>query len=408
MCALSGTAHNTFDDSLRLNLAAFASNFYLKILSFCELTAGTSFKSGVRLPCGTSNVPYSEGHWKHVNLDAPATVADFHELAKYRCGAMSLSAKTNTLHFLCGHLSGEDLQRAFNQFSWQWQPNQCYLPGRFGPDLDNFLKQFFKKAEGSKIILVGDSITFEQFLSLRCLLGRDVVSQDVPTAFRVTNDIEIRLINSPHLVNKTTLKVTDEGKNISSVPQDQQTSNYLSNETLQKDFALSLIEDKYTWETFDSGIGSSFVQDMTDPGIYLVLNTGAHWHGNIKGYGIMVLNILSYLQENFRGKRVFYRATGHGHTGCKDVAGPLKSIPKGNQNVSYNWRLFEHYNAIWKYELMRLNDDRFVYLDTFAISEDRADSHSMSIFKTDCLHYCLPGVVDFWNLLLLSFIVHGE
>jgi hypothetical protein len=373
--------------------------------------AGNSRSNGVRPPCGTRKVPYSMGRWAQVKLDPPTHVANLHELAHYRCGEMLLGAEAKALHYFCGVLSREDLNRGFSQFTWQWEPKHCYLPDRFGEDLDTLLQRFLEKAKGSKIVFVGDSLSFEQYLSLRCLLGQHVVSEVDAYGFKLANEIAIQRIQNNYLVNKTTLQVMQSGMIEDFAQINKQPSTVIFNAEIQKDFALSLNEDVYDWENFYNGIGTSYAEHVTGDETILVLSTGPHWHGNIEGYGTMVLNVLKYLQKNFRGKRVFYRAASHGHTNCTDAVSPRRNDADASLQVSYNWRLFGHYNAIWKYEISRMNDRRFMYLDTYAMSEDRADGHIHSQshpYKNDCLHYCLPGVVDFWNLLLLSFIVHGE
>ncbi len=180
----------------------------------------------------------------------------------------------------------------------------------------------------------------------------------------------------------------------------------MNNERFKRDYELSLLEDEYNWNTYDIGSGTSYEQAVIDSRAILILNTGAHWPDNMSGYGMMVMRVLGYLQRNLRGKRVFYRASSHGHTGCTDASHPETRHGTVNQTISYNWRLLEHYNYIWDDEITRMKDDRLVYLNIFPMSGARADSHSLSKNKNDCLHYCLPGIVDFWNYLLISFIVH--
>ena len=44
---------------------------------------------------------------------------------------------------------------------------------------------------------------------------------------------------------------------------------------------------------------------------------------------------------------------------------------------------------------------RFVFLDVDEMTRTRPDGHLGP--PGDCLHYCLPGVIDYWTLLLASF-----
>ena len=45
---------------------------------------------------------------------------------------------------------------------------------------------------------------------------------------------------------------------------------------------------------------------------------------------------------------------------------------------------------------------RFVFLDVEPMTRVRPDGH-LRPDGPDCLHYCLPGVIDYWTLLLASF-----
>ena len=341
------------------------------------------------------------------------SVPELHKQARYHCGSTVLSIEHNTGHFLCGHLSLDDLQRASKLFSWQWEPEDCSLPSRVGPDFDELLQDFLQKASGSRVAFVGDSFAYEQFVSLRCLLGRDMVPGEGPTAFKTTTGIEFSVYDSPFLVSQKTLNLVGEPEpttsSNSSKYNRQHSSKYTrGNRDLERDVGLSRLEDVFDWENYNYSDGDPYGHLLNDTQLYLVLNTGAHWHGNMKGYSSMVVNVLAHLQKNFKGNRVFYRASSHGHAGCMDVVSPQPPEDPSKQKFDYNWRLLKHYNAIWKYEITRLKDPRIVFLNVFPISEERADSHSLSKYRNDCLHYCLPGIIDYWNMLLLSFIVHGN
>ena len=384
-----------------------------------NLDSGLNQSSQLRPPCGSEDVPHSKGKWVRFPGLVVDSVDEFHDQAQYRCGSTVLSFEHNTGHFLCGHLSSEDLQRAAKLFSWHWEPEECYLPrrnnsGASGPDA--LIQDFLEKAKDSNIALVGDSFSHEQFISLRCLLGKYVVSGEVLISFKTTTDIKITKYDSPFLINRKTLHLIGEPDQTvlydSYNHTHHQSSRYTErNKVLERDIALSRLEDSFDWESYSNAVtdGEPFGHLLKDKQLYLVLNTGAHWHGNMKGYSIMVINVLAHLQKNFTGKRIFYRASSHGHAGCKDVVSPQPPPEDpSKQKFDYNWRLLKHYNAIWKYEILRLRDPRFVFLDVFPMSEERSDSHSLSRSGSDCFHYCLPGVVDYWNLLLLSFIVYGD
>lgn len=378
----------------------------------CLLVAGVHRTYGQQLPCGGQKVPHSNGHWIPVTQSAPANVTAFHQQAGYQCGE-SLTTYTKLGLYFCGHASTDDLERAYKQFSWQWEPDHCVLP-RSGAAFDELIQNFVDKAQGSKFIFAGDSFMVEQFISLRCLLGKHVVFDDKTNfwkGFETVNNIDFQYLWNPYLVNRTTLEVTT-AVHRPALPEAtrRRPSEYLHNERLQSDFALSLVEDDAVkWASTASTTEDSsepYADLANEQNTYLILNAGAHWHGNVNEYSIMVLNVLEHLQSNFKGKRVFYRASSHGHADCLNSSVPHHNEDTIKQKFYFNWRLLEHFNAIWKYEITRLDDERFVFLNTFPMSADRADSHVKGA-KNDCFHLCLPGVIDYWNVLLISSIVHN-
>ena len=374
--------------------------------------AGVHRSDAQQGPCGGRNVPYSDGHWIPVTQSIPADLTAFHQQAGYQCGeAFDVYHKLGI--YFCGNASTDDLERASEQFNWHWEPHHCLLP-RNGAAYDALIQDFLLQAQGSKFIFAGDSTMVEQFISIRCLLGQHVVSDDTINprkGFKTVNDVEFQNVWSPYLVNRTTADViTTVGRPALSGATRRQPSQYLFDQILQADFAMSLVEDDaadWAKKALTDRPEEPYVDHASEQNTYLVLNAGAHWHGNVNEYAIMVLNVLKHLHSNFNGKRVFYRASSHGHTGCLNVSVPHHTEDNIKQKFLFNRRLFEHFNAIWKYEISRLDDERFVYLDTFSISADRADSHVKGV-KNDCFHSCLPGVIDYWNILLMSHVVHDH
>ena len=63
---------------------------------------------------------------------------------------------------------------------------------------------------------------------------------------------------------------------------------------------------------------------------------------------------------------------------------------------------FDSHNQAWREALGALGDDRFVFVDVEPMTRARPDGH-LNPPSPDCLHYCLPGVIDYWTLLFASF-----
>ncbi len=157
-------------------------------------------------PSGDNTVPYAEGHWIPTSNDNLATVTEFHKAANYHCGRLVI--ETHKEHFLCGYLSQDDLGGAIRQSSWQWEPEQCSLPGRIGSEFNTLSRQFFTKAREKAVFFIGDSLYYQQFLSSRCLLGEYIISEENDTQYTLQNEIEVWFISSPLLVSQETLQVT--------------------------------------------------------------------------------------------------------------------------------------------------------------------------------------------------------
>ena len=59
----------------------------------------------------------------------------------------------------------------------------------------------------------------------------------------------------------------------------------------------------------------------------------------------------------------------------------------------YNWSKFHAYDALWKEAIAALLDMRFPFLYVAQMSRARPDGHLRP--PDDCLHYCLPGLIDY-------------
>lgn len=84
------------------------------------------------------------------------------------------------------------------------------------------------------------------------------------------------------------------------------------------------------------------------------------------------------------------------------LQGPYSDTEYEHPATWHNWHEFEGHNLAWKTALQQLNDPRFVFLDVEPMTRARPDGHLWP-HRPDCLHYCLPGVIDYWTLLLASF-----
>mmetsp|Transcript_8397 Transcript_8397/g.18151 ORF Transcript_8397/g.18151 Transcript_8397/m.18151 type:complete len:455 (+) Transcript_8397:242-1606(+) len=139
----------------------------------------------------------------------------------------------------------------------------------------------------------------------------------------------------------------------------------------------------------------------------LILNQGAHFHSVGSFSRSMEQFIESFNTLAHRGDVVVFRSTVPGHADCFDSNTSISPSDMTHEKfierygtTKYDWNLFDEYNAIAKRSLKDIRDGIIThYLNVYNMTVLRADQHAAA---TDCLHYTLPGPVDFWNHLLFT------
>lgn len=109
---------------------------------------------------------------------------------------------------------------------------------------------------------------------------------------------------------------------------------------------------------------------------------------------------------------VVYRTSPVGHDGCESAAAPLALALTSRYEPAtehrFRWDDVELHDSFRVAELRaRLPAARLRFIDAATIANARADGHLVrkvfpfqSADKRDCLHYCLPGPPDAYNLVL--------
>ncbi|TRM64463.1 hypothetical protein BD626DRAFT_491897 [Schizophyllum amplum] len=156
---------------------------------------------------------------------------------------------------------------------------------------------------------------------------------------------------------------------------------------------------------------------------------------------------------------VLYRSTAPGHPACERRLAPYADGPDAREKEAdlpahimaetddpdmksvrrrWDWDQFSVHNEFWRAEIGRLMEERgkvaarahegmgngvhgqadvaaraagakWYYLDIYDLSLQRPDAHDNP--GTDCLHWCMPAVLDEWTRLLyhqLTMIEHGD
>jgi hypothetical protein len=159
---------------------------------------------------------------------------------------------------------------------------------------------------------------------------------------------------------------------------------------------------------------------LVDPGSnlpqVLVLNRGAHYVNNTE----LLTGIRATLDvvEEWLGMcdqleikcHFFWRTTVPGHHHCRTFRAPVNDKAKMERHVAdlsqytpkeipYHWYDFQHQNGLVEAELVRRSAQvphRIV--DGYHINLLRPDGHN------DCLHSCYPGKMDVYSQLLLHYL----
>ena len=140
----------------------------------------------------------------------------------------------------------------------------------------------------------------------------------------------------------------------------------------------------------------------------LVFNTGAHcmtmkcFRTEIEQFDILHREIVSHYAKQNKSVTMLWKTMNPGHVNCsKESGGPLTDSWNHDYSTEdlYNWRIFPEQDNFARHHMvdhlgMKIIDMSPLYY--------RQDAHS------DCLHYCLPGPVDLFGVLLLNMLHTGE
>ena len=289
--------------------------------------------------------------------------------------------------------------------SYRWDDDKCPV---HEVTLDKFC-HICAALNVNKILILGDSLSAEFGMSLLSLLG-----QDFPVAFNP-------LFKRWH-----------------SVPCGNSNGRRSSSIVLVRIYRRSPLSDFLTLH--DDPLINSTITNSPNRTV-IVANTGP-WIPTFEEYKIAFGALLDYI-DSFPPDKIipFIRPTIPGHPNCKPrpdldkahvgikelesfdwVNNTVDEVPfeniteyrdymkQQNSSETYNWLKFERYNDYSYGMLMNRtevtaptnNMTEIHWLDIFPSAILRRDGH---IGFKDCLHYYLPGPVDWWSHLFFSKLV---
>ncbi|CAN0854530.1 Protein trichome birefringence-like 38 [Linum grandiflorum] len=279
---------------------------------------------------------------------------------------------------------------------YRWQPSRCNLPRFNGIS-------FLRKMQGKKIMFVGDSVSFNQYNSLICLLHAAVpnsrISATSPWDYVTFTDygVTVMMHLTHYLVDIQENKFGSRRRvlmldSISGGDRWKQMDVLIFNTGLW----WYIIGDRKGWDHVQ--YGSTILRDM-DRNIALTraFETWRHWLDSAVD--------ASKTAVFFEGiNPVHYRGIEWGRPERKDCSMETRPLTGSR----YPWRSSSTVRVI-EGALKKVKNRGFHFLNVTTLSELRIDGHPAKYngvnHSMDCTHWCLAGVPDTWNRLLLHFIL---
>ena len=242
--------------------------------------------------------------------------------------------------------------------SWSWVPSQPSCPSvRYG--------DIFQRLLSRRVLFLGDSLTQEQFMALQCRVLPIVESRSGDLRTDITLKLQgggmIRYVRLDHFIVNTT-------------------------------------------ETLVDGWPYEAVQQAD----LVVLNTGLHKNSVLvtrSDFEAMARTTVSALFHNTHGV-VAFRSHFMPRGDCAGFQEPLRNesqVSEWSHHTAYNWLRLPMMNDVW-WDAFDLAGPRFVFYNITWATNLRADAHTVFLpgkNHSDCVHFCLPGVVDLWNIYML-------
>lgn len=152
----------------------------------------------------------------------------------------------------------------------------------------------------------------------------------------------------------------------------------------------------------DVPLFKSFIHELDKTaGVVLVANWGAFYLPD-EELRDGIREFATWVDNSLKKTTFIFRSTNMAHAGCDAYSAPIS-----------NWALDaadEPDHPEWKWSLFPAQSRRVVlpelkkgqlFLDILPLSQKRPDGHPGHV---DCLHYCLPGPMDTWVIILMGLL----
>jgi hypothetical protein len=294
-----------------------------------------------------------DGQWQAVILNRPPYVP-------------------TTVHLRCSPKQTDLNTTSWHTYEWLPTDRSCsFTPWR--------APRFCQLVQHANILIVGDSLCWEQYASLVQLLGVTTHQGYQHQSRELGQTIGQAVCGG---ASRVLFRRDDTLQNLTAVLMDANTS---------ASFPSFLVLNR----------GAHYVDDavlLND--LEATFDAVGAWLDQCREYGIKC--------------HWFWRTTVPGHPDCMNFSAPftdkataealIESTRHDETSVSYHWYDFQHQNEL---VLMRLQE-RFVDhppipIDAYHLNVLRPDGHRTN--QNDCLHNCYPGKMDVYSLLMLHYLL---
>lgn len=302
---------------------------------------------------------------------------------------------------------------------WRWQPNDCSMP-RFDAKL------FMERLRGKRFMFVGDSLNRNQWESMVCLVqsalspGKKYVTWEGQRVVfhAVEYNATVEFYWAPFLVESN----SDDPK-IHSIPQ-----------RIIKAEEIAAHADN--WRGVDYLVFNTYIWWMNTVNMKVKRAAGQNWEEHdevvrIEAYRKVLATWAGWVNENIDPARtsVFFMSMSPLHISPQVWGNPdgircaKETMPLLNWHgpiwLGTDWDMFHAAANITRAAAPRVP---ITFVDITTMSERRKDGHtSVHTIRqgkvltpeqqadpttyADCIHWCLPGVPDIWNLILYTRIL---
>jgi hypothetical protein len=253
----------------------------------------------------------------------------------------------------CALKSPEERSRIAHSMRWAWMPTTC--------DLRLFdVEALLGILDGRRVFFIGDSVNIDMLDSMKCMIKSRMGEVVIHDHFRGIRSDFLGCTKKTHGDRRTSL-------------------------------ICEPTEVLVSWK-----------KTVNEHGIrrddILLINTGAHWYNYNVSHFPTIAHSVKHVHPT---GLVLFRTTVMGHANCDQIRAPGKPLDSGPS--LYNWKSFDTLNSAFEHAFRDSGfGDQFHVLHV-NMFEERGDGH-VGGSPPDCLHYCVPGSIDVWNILLYNLL----